>query len=147
MKFLFALLLLFAQRPALASQSDRPAPAAGNGTVRATVSEDLSAERRKENLALDRDAYIQVVQNKLDTWNQMIEDIRSGKYQDKDLAKNTPPQELKTLARTLESDRKIVAKHLDRLKRAEDIRWDLERKRIEAHFDQMRSRFAKRLAD
>lgn len=110
---------------------------------------DKGSQQKSSNdsLKLDRSAYIKVVENKLDTWEEMLSDIRAGTYKDKDFGENTTPEEAKRLAETLESDKKIVSEHLERLKNSEGDKWIRERQRVEAHFDQMDKRFGQKLAD
>lgn len=138
MRNLATLIALMIATSCIAGEKQQSATENGN-TSRKQASND--------NLKLDRSGYIKVVENKLNTWENMLKDIRAGTYMDKDFGKNTSPEEAKRLAKTLESDKKIVSQHLERLKDVEGDKWTRERLRIEAHFDQMNKRFGKKLAD
>jgi hypothetical protein len=122
-------------------------PALGLATEGRAARSGTQAKAGKASSTDARDAYVRVVENKLEVWDKMIHKIRSRTYTDKDFKRETSPEEAIKAADELEAKRKLVAADLDQLRKAQDSEWKMWQSKIQANLNSMGDRFSDTLGE
>lgn len=94
-----------------------------------------------------KDEYAEIVQHKIDTWEQLIQNVRKGTYSDKTFQRKVSESEARRLAGELETTKDAVSRELNNLKSASGDEWKTWRARIQSRLASLRKEFKGTVAE